>query len=1416
MRILLTNMPWREKNTCGVRAGSRWPHIKDRTEARYLPFPFFLAYAAALLKKNGFDVTIIDAIAEEIREEEFLKKVQAIGPDLIVAETAAVSLNNDMTIIGRIDARIKVALAGPEVAIRTKEFLKKNTRIDLVLRGEYEYTLLELACAMRDGLGPEGISGVNFRGAGGRIIKNADRPLIEDLDALPWPLRDGLPMERYNDTPGGIPMPSAQMIASRGCPHGCTFCLWPQVMYGGRNYRTRSPDDVVREMKHLTGDLGFRSVYFDDDTFGLNRGWLKEFIREMREADLNIPWAMMTRPDSMDRDILNELKGLGLCAVKYGFESADQDIVNKCGKKLDLLYAKDIIAYTKSLGIKVHLTFMFGLPGETRKTIKETIDLALGLDPHSAQFSIATPFPGTRYFTELYDPLFAKRSHKGLAKKGAIKDRAGEGRADILLVLCPPWDITMPPLGISYLSSYLKHKGYRALVFDANIYLFNTVNHEYRRWWNTNAYELWVHERSFDTELSDAFGDRFDELAEEIISTDTKCIGFSVHYANRLFTVELARRVRKRDRTRVMIFGGPGCSTEEQRALIPQDIADVFVVGEGEEALAEVLKDLHEKGGIRHVPGTIINEKGPLSGHMPRQPIADLDTMTFPTFEEFHLDLFTLPRLPLLTSRGCIGRCSFCNDHGMLFPYRQRTARHVMEEIRYHAAHNKVANFSLKDLLCNGNARELELLCDMIIKEDMKIVWDSQAIPNRSLTRRLLAKMKKAGCNTLIYGVESCSDNVLRRMRKSFTKKDVSRVLKNTKRAGIKAFINIIVGFPGESESDFMETYDFIKRHISCINAVSSLNTCLVNYGSDLQRRPQKYNIAAPEQGGIDSMRWQGLDGNTFELREERLGKISKLFSDFGVDCGYSNTSAPPLSACDDPRPIRRARSRRRSKFEPYPDRPACDRALSPRDLAAAREKAYLLWEDHCRRRGDYRYGGPLHKLITSLRGFGAAFTLIKVHRYMKCRSRAYSSLSSRIAKLKNIKEKARRYLHSRLTLMGVLNGSAAYLGPHMAQLDVTDNCNNSCIGCWCNSPLLGEDAGKAAGKHLLPLPLVKSLIDDLHALGTREIYIAGGGEPFMHPHITQIIKYIKEKKMSCALNTNFTLVEDRMIDELIALEVDQITVSVWAGDAKTYAATHPGKDGSIFYRLRDLLKRLALAKSGRPKPFVKIYNVISNINHREISAMIDFAVEVKADAIEFAVIDTIPHKTDVLLLSKEERDEVLDQFNKAKDRIAYLGEYGKLEFSQLPLFLKRLSSEDALRGEYDRKILENTPCYAGWLFTRIMADGNVIGCLKAHRIPVGNLHKERFPDIWNGQRQAYFRMKTKSARKEDPAFALIGNDPNSAIGCFRGCDNIGRNMEMYRRIQALTIYEKGALYMIENAMRFMPFLKGKIVEKEQ
>ncbi len=413
MRVLFSNAPWNEINEKGhgwrgIKAGSRWPHTMpcygQDMIGGYMPFPFFLATAGALAKRNGFDVRVRDSIAMGESYDEFYNFVKEFMPDVVIVETSTPSLYNDLKIakhLKEINGLLKIIFTGMHFELENEEFLYANNEVDFTIYGEYEQPVNDLLISLNSGNEPAGNFNVLYR-KDGTIIKNQCGPLV-DLKNLPWPERDDLPYENYYDGVCGLKRPQLQMTSTRGCPFKCIFCVWPQIIYKSNKYRMRDPKDVVEEIAVNVKKHNYESIYIDDDTFNVNRKNVFEIARLMKEQGLDkIPWAIMARADLMDEGLLNALKDAGLYSLKYGVESSNQAVLDEIGKSLDLNRVKHIIQYTKDIGIKVHLTFTFGLPSDTIEGIEQTIELASSLPADTVQFSIATPFPGTKMF-DIYD-----------------------------------------------------------------------------------------------------------------------------------------------------------------------------------------------------------------------------------------------------------------------------------------------------------------------------------------------------------------------------------------------------------------------------------------------------------------------------------------------------------------------------------------------------------------------------------------------------------------------------------------------------------------------------------------------------------------------------------------------------------------------------------------------------------------------------------------------------------------------------------------------------------------------------------------------------------------------------------------------------------------------------------------------------
>jgi len=417
MRILLANPPCRVEinrdwERYFIRAGSRWPFsiIKRKSSrADYVPFPFFLAYTASLLEREGFEVEVIDAVALNLSTEEFIEQVREINPNIILFETSTPTIEQDINLVKLIKGKIPsdIVLTGTHVTVFPEEVMKQSG-IDYIIRGEYESTFLELVKKIRPGASLDefrNIEGLVFRYAGNILINN-ERGLTEPLDQLPYPAFHLFPANKNNDLSfywDGFCQyrPAVQLHSSRGCPFRCNFCLWNQVMYGNGKYRVFTPKRVVDEMEFVIKEFNAREVYFDDDSFTIDKNHVLQICAEIKRRNLQIKWSCMADAICSDADMVNAMADSGCIGIKFGVESADGNILKRIGKPLDYDKLKKLLKVCVKRRIKTHATFTFGLSGENRQSMVKTLEFAQALDVDSVQFSITTPFPGTRYYNEL-------------------------------------------------------------------------------------------------------------------------------------------------------------------------------------------------------------------------------------------------------------------------------------------------------------------------------------------------------------------------------------------------------------------------------------------------------------------------------------------------------------------------------------------------------------------------------------------------------------------------------------------------------------------------------------------------------------------------------------------------------------------------------------------------------------------------------------------------------------------------------------------------------------------------------------------------------------------------------------------------------------------------------------------------------
>ncbi len=396
MKVLLLNPPdlkqekyMKEIGRCGRRAvaGELWPQTG-------------LAYLAAVLRNANFDVSFIDAMAENLTMDSLLKRISDIEPQIVVAGTTTPTFSNDIKVLEQIrNAKaVRTVLVGTHSSALPRESVL-HPAVDYVVVNEAEETIVELARVLDSGGHDDEslrhVRGIAFVDSSGEVVIAESRGYIEPLDTLPFPARDLLPNDRYH-MPFFGKHPFATVIPTRGCPWQCIFCRAGKVW--GRKIRVRSPQNVADEIKSIVDQLGIRHIVFMTDSLTLNKHWLREFLDTVLERELKFKWICNSRVDAVDEEMLAHMRRAGCKLISYGVESGNQAILDRAKKGIRLEDSARAMDLTRKAGILSMAYFILGLPGENRYTVSETIDFMKRIKPDYVNVHVATPFPGTEFF----------------------------------------------------------------------------------------------------------------------------------------------------------------------------------------------------------------------------------------------------------------------------------------------------------------------------------------------------------------------------------------------------------------------------------------------------------------------------------------------------------------------------------------------------------------------------------------------------------------------------------------------------------------------------------------------------------------------------------------------------------------------------------------------------------------------------------------------------------------------------------------------------------------------------------------------------------------------------------------------------------------------------------------------------------
>ena len=359
---------------------------------------------AAYLRRRAVDVRLVD-LTFEVDARPVARAVASFRPHLVGVHTKTLTSARALEVARAVHSSGAVAVAGgPDAATRPEMYLDGG--FDVVVPGEGEPTLVDLARRARAGVSVAGTAGTLARGSGG-LVRGPTRPLLADLDVLPLPAWELVDMERYLGTwERATGERRAAVLTSRGCPFDCSWCSKPTF---GRSFRQQSPERVLAELRELKRRYRVDYVRFCDDVFGISRAWLERLLRGMQDEQLGLKFECLARVDLLKPELLASMRAAGLERVYVGVESGSQKMLDLMNRGTKLRQVERTAEALRSAGVRQFWFLMLGYPGETEEDIEATFQLFRRFSPEEYSVSIAVPIPGTRFHEKVKDRLAAAR-----------------------------------------------------------------------------------------------------------------------------------------------------------------------------------------------------------------------------------------------------------------------------------------------------------------------------------------------------------------------------------------------------------------------------------------------------------------------------------------------------------------------------------------------------------------------------------------------------------------------------------------------------------------------------------------------------------------------------------------------------------------------------------------------------------------------------------------------------------------------------------------------------------------------------------------------------------------------------------------------------------------------------------------------
>lgn len=940
----------------------------------------------------------------------------------------------------------------------------------------------------------------------------------------------------------------------------------------------------------------------------------------------------------------------------------------------------------------------------------------------------------------------------------------------IAFIQAPAWGRDCPPYTMCLLAALVRQKGHTAYTFDLNNILYHTSPQNLRKMWDDKDYYSYWENRELVSLLLGSNKKIIDFYIDKILKTDASVIGFTVHFSSSWASLAIAKKLKECDKTRTIVFGGPDCSRQIRGDYyIRQDCVDIVVQGEGEGPLFEIIDRIDTQKEINQIKGCLILKDGLIidGGYAPG--VDNLDTLPTPDYSDFKDDinsrLYREPyRLDIFDSRSCPTHCHFCSEWQFWGKFRSKSGKKIYEEIVYHMQDFPQVNyFYFIGSLVNGDMKALETFSDLVIINKLNIRWAAQAIIRAEMTAKLLRKLKAAGCAWLGYGIESGSQRVLEKMNKRFSLELTSRVLQDTKDAGIATQANFMFGLPTETLDDFNQTLKFLRENRRYMDTIlASQSFCVIDRGTYLYNHPEEFGITAKQH----NIYWTSNNGeNNYAERFRRYEEFCQLALSLGVPETSGVLKVKPdkwqllgdffLYQRDYPSAIKNYLNAIRYGIENrtlldklskcYEEIAEYDKAKETLnhslelkcsiDMDGVSDEKIMCRLTYLNELSDYlkNTSEPDKNCNMNFSGIDSA-RLAKILQYFTKTSYKNVNLDKILSDFKfNAKQKSMsRALYShglwdKLSNYILVDAQKArkesflFGYPYWLVIDPCNYCNLSCPFCPTGQNRNTRTKGK------LNFDDFKKIIDEL---GPYSIHIdlLNWGEPLLNEQIFDMIKYAKQYHSDIKIDTNLTHLDEDRAERLILSGLDKIIVSLDGLTQETYSMHRRGGNFQVVMNnLKLLLKKRKELKSN--KPYVTWQFLVFRHNEHEIDDARKMGRKLGVDHVG-----------------------ITKAFIGYKDWIPRNPEYSNYKVEEI--------NNNELTSDHFKPAQE-TFCSWPWEAIAINPNGSASVCcsVEDEKDDFGNIFDQPFKEFWNSEKYQAMRnyIKDKNPNVSADKYICVG-----------------------------------------------------------